>query len=238
MILGYFRSDSLYVADPKYTMSSCCTQEKNSNKSLRKDILETEKVESSVSEGSQNLASCATQRKRRSEDEPIPKPSEEQATFQEFSEDDPKTDKTLKAYIRDVEKCSRSNLSLGDRRLKALTQKQRNDSPSPNRWKKHANNMRRSTNPTIAFVQDNCHVDAEKHIEKDHFYRCLKKYCEQYKLPTPNASTFGQKLKEMTDWVITAESIYDSLREKQSSLTGAESHSTMIHHIPLLPAGA
>jgi hypothetical protein len=44
-------------------------------------------------------------------------------------------------------------------------------------------------------------------------YRCLKKYCEQLKLPTPNASTFGQKLKEMTDWVITGESIYDTERK-------------------------
>jgi hypothetical protein len=71
----------------------------------------------------------------------------------------------------------------------------------------------RSTNPTLVFVEDNCHQDQEKHMEKDHFYRCLKKYCEQLKLPTPNASTFGQKLKEMTDWVITGESIYDPERK-------------------------
>jgi hypothetical protein len=143
-----------------------------------------------IAYGLPKSASCAAHEKRRSmnysdQNNPVNvqakdllnKKETEETSFREFSEEDPKTDKTLKAYIRDNEQCHEAIFVWAIEGLKRLL-----DNKGRFTFTKSMEETRkqyeRSTNPTVAFVEDNCHQDQEKHIEKDHMYRCLKKYCE------------------------------------------------------------
>jgi phage/plasmid-associated DNA primase len=131
------------------------------------------------------------------------------AFMRQFLEGDPNRDETLKAYIRDDPQCHEAILAWAIEGLKRLLANKGHFTFTKSMGETRKQ-YERSTNPTLAFVQDNLVQNMEKHIDKLHLYRCLKNYCERFKLPTPNSGTFATKLQELNEPRFTAEHVWNN----------------------------